>query len=315
MDRPAVRLQLIQGTVSEIVSNTYVTRITLDDETVWFRTSRAGRPPIETGDSVAVVAGTIGPERILIAIQIRRLRDARSFRPHMHSSTALRVAASVLLRAHTALGERGLSIAGAAVGPLASLGTGYLQAQIDIVARHLALVASQVQVQSAAKADVGGAAAARPSSEVSIGLQGAAPTTESPWWHSELLEYTHDAIIIWEMDGAGILYWNQAAEQLYGYTREQARGKVTHDLLRTVTRKPVKELESMLARYGVWIGEMRHTTRDGRIVEVEGRLSLMSQRSGKWLVLEVNRDVTDRRYAEAAGAAREASLSNLHRER
>jgi PAS domain S-box-containing protein len=312
MDRPAVRLQLIQGTVSEIVSNTYVTRITLDDETVWFRTSRAGRPPIETGDSVAVVAGTICPERILIAIQIRRLRDARSFRPHMHSSAALRVAASVLLRARTAFGERGLSIASAAVGPLVSLGRGYLQAQIDIVARHLALVASQVQ--PVAKADVG-RTAARPSSEVSIGLQGAAPTTESPWWHSELLEYTHDAIIIWEMDGAGILYWNQAAEQLYGYTREEARGKVTHDLLRTVTRKPVKELESMLARYGVWIGELRHTTRDGRIVEVEGRLSLMSQRSGKWLVLEVNRDVTDRRYAEAAGAAREASLSNLHRER
>ncbi len=312
MDRSAVLLQLIQGTVSEIVSNTYVTRITLDDETVWFRTSRAGRPPIETGDSVAVVAGTIGPERILIAIQIRRLRDARSFRPHKHSSIALQLAASALFNAHAVVGERGLSLVAAAVGPLALFGRGYLQAQIDIVARHAALVAARTRALAAATT---AAAASSSSSEVSIGLQGAAPTTESPWWHSELLEYTHDAIIIWEMDGAGILYWNQAAEQLYGYTREEARGKVTHDLLQTVTRKPVKELESMLARYGVWIGEMRHTTRDGRIVEVEGRLSLMSQRSGKWLVLEVNRDVTDRRYAEAAGAAREASLSNLNRER
>ena len=210
------------------------------------------------------------------------------------------------------LGERGLSFASAAVGPLASLGRGYLQAQIDIVARHLALVASQVQ--PVAKADVG-RAAARPSSKVSLGLQGAAPTTENPWWHSELLEHTNDAIIIWEMEGAGILYWNQAAEQLYGYSRKEAQGKVTHDLLRTVSRKSVKELESMLARYGVWVGELRHTTRDGRNLEVEGRLSLMSQRNGRWLVLEVNRDITDRRYAEAAGAAREASLSNLHRER
>ncbi len=50
MDTPAVLLQIVEGTVSEIVSDTYVTRLTLDDETVWFRTSRAGRPPIAVGD-------------------------------------------------------------------------------------------------------------------------------------------------------------------------------------------------------------------------------------------------------------------------
>jgi PAS domain-containing protein len=85
--------------------------------------------------------------------------------------------------------------------------------------------------------------------------------------------------------------------------------------LRTASRKPVKELESMLARYGVWVGELRHTTRDGQVVDVEARLSLMSQRSGRWLVLEVNRDITDRPFAEMASAAREASLSTLNRER
>jgi PAS domain S-box-containing protein len=311
MDTPAVLLQIVQGTVSEIVSDTYVTRFTVDDETVWFRTSRAGRPPIAVGDSVAVVAGSIRPGSALIAIQIRRLRDARLFRPHKHTSMALRLAASALFRAHAAVGERGLSLTAAAVGPLASFGRGYLQTQVDIVTRHMAVVANRGQPAAANDA----VAASSPSRGVPIGMQGAAPTTEAPWWHSELLEHTHDAIIIWEMEGAGILYWNHAAEQLYGYSREEARGKVTHDLLRTVTRKPVKDLESMLARYGVWIGELRHTTRDGRIVEVEARLSLMSQRSGKWLVLEVNRDITDRRYAEAAGAAREASLSSLHRER
>ena len=149
-------------------------------------------------------------------------------------------------------------------------------------------------------------------SKVSLGLQGAAPTTENPWWHSELLEHTNDAIIIWEMEGAGILYWNQAAEQLYGYSRKEAQGRVTHDLLRTISRKSVKELESMLARYGVWVGELSHTTRDGRNLEVEGRLSLMSQRNGRWLVLEVNRDITDRKRAEVMGAAREVSLSSLN---
>ena len=141
-----MRLQLIQGTVSEIVSNTYVTRITLDDETVWFRTSRAGRPPIETGDSVAVVAGTIGPERILIAIQIRRLRDARSFSsPHAQLDRAPRRSLRAFQCAYRSLESARLSIAGAAVGPSHHSEAGYLQAQIDIVARHPALVASQVR--------------------------------------------------------------------------------------------------------------------------------------------------------------------------
>ena len=210
MDTPAVLLQIVEGTVSEIVSDTYVTRLTLDDETVWFRTSRAGRPPIAVGDAVAVVAGSIDPGSALIAIQIRRLRDARSFRPHKHTSIALRLAASALFSAHAAVGGRGLSIAAAAVGPLASFGRGYLQAQVDIVERHMALVANRAQPAAANDA----VAASSPSPGVAIGMQGAAPTTEAPWWHSELLEHTHDAIMIWEMEGAGILYWNHAAEQL-----------------------------------------------------------------------------------------------------
>lgn len=178
-------------------------------------------------------------------------------------------------------------------------------------------MSARAKIVSAAVAppDVTWQRKAEPSGEVIFGLQGSAPSPEAPWWHSELLEHTQDAIIIWEMEGAGILYWNQTAEHLYGYTREEAHGRVTHDLLRTATLKPVKEVESILARCGVWVGELRHTAKDGRIVEVEGRLSLMSQRNGRWLVLEVNRDMTDRTHAEATRAARETSLTSLMRAR
>jgi PAS domain S-box-containing protein len=130
-------------------------------------------------------------------------------------------------------------------------------------------------------------------------------------WPAEILEFTHDAIIIWEMGGAGILYWNRAAEQLYGYTREEARGRVTHELLRTQLSGGVNELETRVARYGLWVGTLRHTRKDGQHVEVEGRLSLMSQDHGPWLVLEVNRDVTDRNAAELARNRMEAQLALL----
>lgn len=122
-----------------------------------------------------------------------------------------------------------------------------------------------------------------------------------PWLSPDLLEFTHDAVIIWEMDGAGILYWNSAAERLYGYSRLEAQGRVTHDLLGTCLSAGGggSELEARLARYGVWVGELNHRTCDGRIVQVDARLALLSQRSGRWLVLEVNRDITDLKKAEA----------------
>jgi PAS domain S-box-containing protein len=126
-----------------------------------------------------------------------------------------------------------------------------------------------------------------------------------------ILEFTHDAIIIWEMEGRGIVYWNRAAETLYGYPRELAMGKVTHDLLKTEISGGVGEVETKLARYGVWIGELCHIRKDGERVEVEARLSLMSRDHSPWLVLEVNRDVTDRKRAEAERAEMQERLERL----
>jgi PAS domain S-box-containing protein len=113
------------------------------------------------------------------------------------------------------------------------------------------------------------------------------------------------------MDGRGILYWNRAAEMLYGFTREQAHGRVTHELLKTELSGGVDELESRLARYVVWVGDLCHTCADGRRVEVEGRLSILARGTGPALVLEVNRDVTDRNRAEAERRAMEAQLRRL----
>ena len=134
-------------------------------------------------------------------------------------------------------------------------------------------------------------------------------------WNTGLLEFTNDAIIIWEMQGRGILYWNAAAEQLYGYSRAEASGKVTHVLLQTQLAGGVTNLESSLARYGVWIGELTHTTQAGQRILVEGRLALMSQRNNRWLVLEVNRDITNRKVAEPAQREMEQQMEAFRAQR
>lgn len=306
-------LEIMQGAVTQIAASTLVTGIAVDGNWLWFRTSRSRALPLSVGDQIAVVGARTQPERALVALRFRRQLDGCTFAPHQHSSIPLQIAASLLLNAHSRRSRRGPAFARRVMTPLLALGAVHLNEQTLLVSGFAAQHAAKTRNAPVTTSSVEQTGTQTP--RVAVGLQGAEPSPENPWWHSELLEFTQDAIIIWEMDGAGILYWNQAAEQLYGYTREEAQGKVTHDLLRTVTRKPVKELELILARYGVWVGELRHTTRTGQTVDVEGRLSLMSQRNGRWLVLEVNRDVTDRRRADAAGAAREASMSTLTRSR
>jgi dihydroflavonol-4-reductase len=131
--------------------------------------------------------------------------------------------------------------------------------------------------------------------------------------HRDILEFTHDAIMIWEMSGAGILYWNRAAEDLYGYERSEALGRTTHLLLRTRLEGGTGQLEQKLTRFGVWVGVLRHQRSDGRPVIVEARLALMSQRNGKWLVLEINKDVTaEYRRIGAVALRSDAGAENRH---
>ena len=109
---------------------------------------------------------------------------------------------------------------------------------------------------------------------------------------SDVLEHTHDAVIVWAMGGKGIVFWNNAAERLYGYARDEVYGKVTHDLLKTRLTMDTAELESSITRDGKWAGELRHTARDGRQVIVDARLVLLPQVSDQRLVAEINRDVS-----------------------
>jgi PAS domain S-box-containing protein len=114
---------------------------------------------------------------------------------------------------------------------------------------------------------------------------------------ANLLEQSHDAIIVWEFSGA-IIYWSRGAEQLYGYSREEAIGRLSHDLLRTQHPVPTQLFETIIERHGKWIGEVAHLTRDGRTVIVDSRYVLMHETDGRRLVLETNRDITERKQAE-----------------
>ena len=104
-----------------------------------------------------------------------------------------------------------------------------------------------------------------------------------------------------------IEFWNTGAERLYDFTPGEAVGRISHVLLQTKFPVALNELITQLQNERYWSGELRHICKDGREVIVESRLQLLDDGT----VIEVNRDVTDRKQIEAALNEREEQLQRL----
>ena len=74
--------------------------------------------------------------------------------------------------------------------------------------------------------------------------------------------------------GGGIETWNRGAEELYGFTSDEARGRTPRELLQTVFLTPLERIEAALREQGRWEGEIEHRTRDGRSVTVSAKMQL-----------------------------------------
>jgi PAS domain S-box-containing protein len=115
---------------------------------------------------------------------------------------------------------------------------------------------------------------------------------------ARLLDLTNDAILVRDMQDR-ITYWNHGARELYGYSPEEALGKVTHKLLRTVPSQSLTNIRKKLERDNRWSGELVHTCKDGTKVIVISRWSLDRDAKGRpSSILETNTEITDRKRAE-----------------
>jgi PAS domain S-box-containing protein len=114
---------------------------------------------------------------------------------------------------------------------------------------------------------------------------------------SRLIELSFEPIFLWDFDG-GIVEWNTGAEQLYGYSRAEAIGRNSHELLNTIHPLSFAEFRAVLEQEREWTGELRQTTKDGRAVIIESRQQLIMIDAQR-LILETNRDITERKRAEA----------------
>jgi PAS domain S-box-containing protein len=115
---------------------------------------------------------------------------------------------------------------------------------------------------------------------------------------ASLLNLTHDAIFARDMNGI-ITYWNSGAQELYGWTPEEAIGKRSHDLFRTGFPEPLEDINAQLLKTGRWDGELRHTKSDGNVVVVSSRWSVRHDGQGRpTVMMETSNDITERKDRE-----------------
>ncbi len=113
-----------------------------------------------------------------------------------------------------------------------------------------------------------------------------------------LLDLVRDGILVRDLYGT-ILYWSTGAAEMYGWTKEEAVGKISHRLIRSELPMPLKEIEKHVTNTGYWEGEIIQTTKDGSRVAVESRWTLTRTDRGRpHGFLEVNRDITARNRAQ-----------------
>jgi two-component system cell cycle sensor histidine kinase/response regulator CckA len=111
-----------------------------------------------------------------------------------------------------------------------------------------------------------------------------------------LFDQTYDAVLVWDWNGP-ITFWNQGAERLYGFSRADAVGQISHTLLQTQFPHRMGQILATLEHDGRWEGELDHVTRGGHHILVESRMVLVRESDGAY-VLEANRDISDRKRAQ-----------------
>src|SRR5919197_442955 len=119
---------------------------------------------------------------------------------------------------------------------------------------------------------------------------------------AELVELAPEAILVHERGSGVIRFWNRAAEELYGFGRQEALGRVSHELLQSQLPRPRAEIEAAVDRDGRWSGEVVQTTLDGRQIVVASRWAAGPKHdaAAPRTYVETDSDVTAQREVMAA---------------
>ena len=114
---------------------------------------------------------------------------------------------------------------------------------------------------------------------------------------ASLLDKAQDAIFVRDVDNR-ILFWNQGAERLYGWTQQEAVGQTVNALLR-ISNEAFDTAYQAVMTHGEWSGEVIKCHRDGQPIDIEARWTLVRNDAGApESILSIDTDIRQRKASE-----------------
>lgn len=113
-----------------------------------------------------------------------------------------------------------------------------------------------------------------------------------------LLDVTTDAILLRSLSGE-ILYYNRAAESIYGWKSHEAIGRVANELLYKGISSELTEALKIVIEKNSWQGELHKITKTGKEIIVASRWTLVKDKTGNpKSILTVDTDITEKKQLE-----------------
>jgi two-component system, cell cycle sensor histidine kinase and response regulator CckA len=117
---------------------------------------------------------------------------------------------------------------------------------------------------------------------------------------ANLLNVATDAILVRDLEGK-ILFWNQGAERLYGWTATEVIGHSIYELLYQDSLPQIEETpNSLIIQDGAWRGELNQVIKSNQNVLVESHWTLVRDNQGTpTSILIVNTNITEKKQLES----------------
>src|SRR5687767_4957250 len=114
-----------------------------------------------------------------------------------------------------------------------------------------------------------------------------------------LLDKAQDAILVGDLQDR-ILFWNKGAENIYGWSSDEALGRTSRELLLRGNPSPFEKAREVILERGEWSGELDQVTKAGDDITVESRWTLVKDdKNEPQSLLVINTNITDRKKIEA----------------
>ncbi|MDB5524054.1 MAG: sensor histidine kinase [Rhizobium sp.] len=118
-------------------------------------------------------------------------------------------------------------------------------------------------------------------------------------------------IIVHDFNGI-INRWSTGASILYGWSRDEAIGKVVFELLATRYDQPANEIRAQLQTSGSWKGELSHRHKNGYYIPISSQMSCMViGEPENPLILQFNTEISQIKDMQVDLASREAHLRSI----